>query len=219
MSSAFFGRRHFYAPRQPMTTAIWGLPVVAAIGIKASVGSQEGSTHMIEPSIAGYNRIVRDTRPGPDSGLHAPAVERRAWTSEHLKTDGGHSRHYRSTTAGTSNRDGAAWSFPWRSRAYRASASEHDHWNPPATREKGLLQRERDRQDNRRIRLRSQAAARGFVAASTGTVESAVTRALTPIPKYRVRHAREVLSAIASALADDRAPAARIDHGRNNRRR
>jgi DNA-binding MarR family transcriptional regulator len=84
---------------------------------------------------------------------------------------------------------------------------------------KGLLRRERDSKDHRRIRLRSQAAARAFVAASIGTVESAVTHALTPIPTYRVRHAREVLSAIASALADDRAPTARIDHGRNNRRR
>ena len=34
---------HFYASTA-QTTAIWGLPVVAAVGIKASVGSQEGST-------------------------------------------------------------------------------------------------------------------------------------------------------------------------------
>ena len=47
---------------------------------------------------------------------------------------------------------------------------------------KGLLRSERDRNDHRRIRLRSQAAAREFIAASTGTVESAVTRALTRIP-------------------------------------
>ncbi|HVH56815.1 MAG TPA: MarR family transcriptional regulator [Vicinamibacterales bacterium] len=84
---------------------------------------------------------------------------------------------------------------------------------------KGLLRRERDRNDHRRIRLHSQAAARGFVAASTGTVESAVTNALTRVPTYRVRHAREVLSAIASALADDGAPAAKIDHRRKRRRR
>ena len=49
---------------------------------------------------------------------------------------------------------------------------------------KGLLRRERDSNDHRRIRLRSQAAAREFVAASTGTVESAVTRALTRIPMH-----------------------------------
>jgi len=84
---------------------------------------------------------------------------------------------------------------------------------------KGLLRRERDSNDHRRIRLRPQAAAREFVAASTGTVESAVKRALTSIPMHRMRHAREVLSAIASALADDRAPAARIDHGRKSGRR
>ncbi len=73
---------------------------------------------------------------------------------------------------------------------------------------KGLLRRERDRRDSRRIRLHSQAAASGFVAASTGTVESAVTRALVRIPRHRVRHAREVLAAIAEALADDRGKSA-----------
>lgn len=84
---------------------------------------------------------------------------------------------------------------------------------------KGLLRRERDSKDHRRIRLRSQAAARQFVAMSTGTVESAVTCALTRIPMYRVRHAREVLSAIASALADNRAPAARTEHRARSSRR
>lgn len=84
---------------------------------------------------------------------------------------------------------------------------------------KGLLRRERDSKDRRRIRLSSQPAAREFVAASTGTVESAVTRALTRMPMHRVRHAREVLSAIASALADDRLPGANIDPGTRRRRR
>lgn len=84
---------------------------------------------------------------------------------------------------------------------------------------KGLLRRERDRTDRRRIRLRSQAAARAFVAASTGTVESAVTRALAGIPMPRVRHAREVLSAIAGTLADERAPGVRIDDRRRRRQR
>ena len=36
---------HFHASYSP-ATAIWGLPVVAAIGIKTSAGSQEGSTRM-----------------------------------------------------------------------------------------------------------------------------------------------------------------------------
>jgi len=82
---------------------------------------------------------------------------------------------------------------------------------------KGVLRRERDSNDHRRIRLRSQAAAREFVSASTGTVESAVTRALTRIPMHRVRHAREVLSAIASALTDERVPAPSLDHARKRR--
>lgn len=73
---------------------------------------------------------------------------------------------------------------------------------------KGLLRRERDRQDSRRIRLHSQATANDFVAALPGTVESALTRALARIPTHRVRHAREVLAAIAKALADDRAKSA-----------
>lgn len=68
---------------------------------------------------------------------------------------------------------------------------------------KRLLKRGRDPRDNRRIRLHSCAAAGGYVGASRGTVESAVTRALARIPKHRVRHAREVLSAIAVALADN----------------
>ena len=43
MSSAFFRRRTFkHAQRH--VTAIWGLPVVAAIGVKTSAGSHEGST-------------------------------------------------------------------------------------------------------------------------------------------------------------------------------
>ena len=84
---------------------------------------------------------------------------------------------------------------------------------------KGLLRRERDSNDHRRIRLHSQAAAREVVAASTHTVESAVTHALTRLPVYRVRHAREVLSAIASALGDDGGADGRIDHRRKRRKR
>lgn len=75
---------------------------------------------------------------------------------------------------------------------------------------KGLLRRERDQQDSRRIRLHSQATANDVVAASPGTVESALTRALVRIPMHRVRHAREVLAAIAEALADDRAKSAAV---------
>jgi len=83
---------------------------------------------------------------------------------------------------------------------------------------KGLIRRERDSDDRRRIRLRSQSSAREFVAASTGTVESAVARAFARIPIHRVRHAREVLSAIAIALADDCVPDPSLDHARKRRR-
>ena len=67
---------------------------------------------------------------------------------------------------------------------------------------KRLIRRERDPQDSRRIRLQSRPAAKTFVAPSTVTVESAVTRALESIPTPRVHHARQVLSAIAEALMD-----------------
>ena len=68
---------------------------------------------------------------------------------------------------------------------------------------KGLLRRERDRRDTRRVRLYPRPAAKGFVPASATTVESAVTRALANIPEDRVRHARGVLAAIAKSLIDD----------------
>lgn len=73
---------------------------------------------------------------------------------------------------------------------------------------KGLLRYERDRRDTRRVRLYPQPAAKNFVPASSRTVESAVTRALANMPMHRVRHAREVLAAIAKALTDDRSSSA-----------
>lgn len=68
---------------------------------------------------------------------------------------------------------------------------------------KGLLRRERDRRDTRRVRLYPRPGAKGVVPASATTVESAVTRALANIPEDRVRHARGVLAAIAKSLIDD----------------
>jgi DNA-binding MarR family transcriptional regulator len=65
---------------------------------------------------------------------------------------------------------------------------------------KGLLRRERDRRDNRRVRLRSRVSAKRFVSVSAGTVEAAVRRVLATVPSRRVLHAREVLSALADAL-------------------
>ena len=90
-----------------------------------------------ESSIRDDARIARDARPGSGSGLHAPAVERRAWAPEHVKTDGGHSRHYGSAAARPSDRDRAPRSLGWRTRAHRPFAPEHDHGNPPATHQKG----------------------------------------------------------------------------------
>ena len=68
---------------------------------------------------------------------------------------------------------------------------------------KGLLRRERDRHDTRRVRLRIRPAARAFINVSTGTMESVITRALARIPSARVRHAQDVLSAVADALEAD----------------
>jgi DNA-binding MarR family transcriptional regulator len=65
---------------------------------------------------------------------------------------------------------------------------------------KGLLTRERDRRDNRRVRLRSRVSAERFVSASAGTVEAAVRRVLATVSSGRVLHAREVLSVLAEAL-------------------
>jgi MarR family transcriptional regulator, organic hydroperoxide resistance regulator len=70
--------------------------------------------------------------------------------------------------------------------------------------EKGLLLRERDRRDTRRVRLRPRARAMGFTKRSGGTVEAAVADVLERLPPMRVRHARAVLHAIAHALDDAR---------------
>lgn len=65
---------------------------------------------------------------------------------------------------------------------------------------KGLLLRGQDPVDTRRVRLRVQPAARRFTGAASGTVESAVERALRRVDKRKVDAARDVLAAIASAL-------------------
>ena len=71
---------------------------------------------------------------------------------------------------------------------------------------KGLLRRERDRADGRRVRLRACRPARPLVAASRGTVEDAVTRALGKVPARHVGRARDVLAALADALAHPHRP-------------
>jgi DNA-binding MarR family transcriptional regulator len=69
---------------------------------------------------------------------------------------------------------------------------------------RGLLVRERDPEDNRRVRLRLKPRGRLFTRAlQGGTVERAVTRALGRSRVQHVRAAREVLSAVAVALNED----------------
>ncbi len=65
---------------------------------------------------------------------------------------------------------------------------------------KGLLLRAQDPVDTRKVRLRVQPAARRFTGSATGTIESAVERALRRVPKKKIAAAREVLLAIASSL-------------------
>jgi MarR family transcriptional regulator, organic hydroperoxide resistance regulator len=84
---------------------------------------------------------------------------------------------------------------------------------------RGLLVRERDPEDNRRVRLRLKARAWTFTRASQGgTVEWAVTRALGRTPTPHVRAAREVLSAVALALNDVSEPASKVESTRGARR-
>jgi DNA-binding MarR family transcriptional regulator len=66
---------------------------------------------------------------------------------------------------------------------------------------KGLLVRDRDASDRRRVRLRVAHAARVFTMWSRGTVESAIARAFRRAPA-QVQHAHPILSAIGSALCD-----------------
>ncbi|MFN7982477.1 MAG: MarR family transcriptional regulator [Vicinamibacterales bacterium] len=68
--------------------------------------------------------------------------------------------------------------------------------------DKKLLLRERDPRDGRRMRLRARAGAQRFTQNSPGTVESAVQAVLERVPPAHVRHARTVLAAVATALAD-----------------
>jgi DNA-binding MarR family transcriptional regulator len=65
---------------------------------------------------------------------------------------------------------------------------------------KRLLLRERDPKDTRRVRLRVVGQANALTRRSRGTVESAVEAVLARAPAAHVRHARQVLLALASAL-------------------
>ena len=197
---------HFQA-RTAHVTAIWGLPVIAAIGVKTSAGSQEGSTRMT-------NRRSRATPELPETLDLDPILDfmRLLWSVEHgLQST---SKRMEATLGITGPQRLVLRIVTARPGLSAGELARIVHLHPSTITgilqrlvRKGLLRRERDRRDTRRIRLHSQAAAKGFVPASAATVESAVTRALAHIPRHRVRHAREVLAAIAKALTDDAAGA------------
>ena len=69
---------------------------------------------------------------------------------------------------------------------------------------KRLLVRDRDPKDSRRVRLRVRDRARPLIRRSAGTVEWAIASALEHVPPQRLRHARSVLSSIATALDNNR---------------
>ena len=68
---------------------------------------------------------------------------------------------------------------------------------------KGLLVRDHDPTDSRRVRLRVRDRARPLTRWSAGTVESAVASVLERISSRRLQHARQVLLSIAAALDHD----------------
>jgi DNA-binding MarR family transcriptional regulator len=69
--------------------------------------------------------------------------------------------------------------------------------------QKGLLVRERHPLDSRRVRLKVQPRGKRLTQSPTGTVEFAVAHALAHATARDIRGARQVLSAIATALAAD----------------
>jgi DNA-binding MarR family transcriptional regulator len=68
---------------------------------------------------------------------------------------------------------------------------------------KGLLARDTDPGDGRRVCLHVRPAARAFTRRSRGTVEAAIAGVLAGVPAQQVRHARRVLTAVAAALEGD----------------
>lgn len=82
---------------------------------------------------------------------------------------------------------------------------------------KGLLVRDADAADTRRVRLRVRDHARALTRRSPGTVEAAVQQVLAQMPASHVAHARAVLTAVADALEGDSAPG-RVRSSRRVRR-
>jgi len=67
---------------------------------------------------------------------------------------------------------------------------------------KGLLVRQDDPTDRRRVRLRVKGSSKPFTRRTNGTIESAVERALGKVSRDHLQRAREVLWAIAVELED-----------------
>jgi len=66
--------------------------------------------------------------------------------------------------------------------------------------DKGLLARDGDRADRRRIHLRVRPDAKAFTRRSPTTIEAAVAQALARVPAAHVSQTRSVLTAVACAL-------------------
>jgi DNA-binding MarR family transcriptional regulator len=71
---------------------------------------------------------------------------------------------------------------------------------------KGLVVRERDAADNRRVKLRVPAAAVSLIDRREGTIEAAIKAALSKVSRTRTRNAQLVLAEIARALGADTDP-------------
>lgn len=67
---------------------------------------------------------------------------------------------------------------------------------------RGLVDRQRDPGDSRRVCLRLNASARVYIRSSSGTAEKMVTEALKHVGPSRVRAAREVLAEVARRFED-----------------
>lgn len=83
--------------------------------------------------------------------------------------------------------------------------------------ERGLLVRDTDPTDSRRVRLRVRTQARPLTRQVEGTVEAAVQRTLSGLPAAHVAHARLVLGAISAALERNSAARLRRRSGRSRR--
>ncbi len=70
--------------------------------------------------------------------------------------------------------------------------------------QQGLLARRSDPRDRRRAPLGLTEKGRRIESAAEGTIEAAVRRALTGLPRHKTRHAEEVLDTLARSLSSPR---------------